>query len=113
MRCALFRLRRSGSQNVAGARELAETLKKNGSSLVGVQENLVDLVWGNDRPERPSELVKIHPDKFSGKSFQEKISDLRKELETKKKAGLVICMVASTLRSTCFEVKTNGGSHAR
>lgn len=74
----------------ASARELSETLKKNGSSLVGVQDNLVDLVWGKDRPERPSEPVKVHPDKFAGKSFQEKISDLRKELETKKKAGFVI-----------------------
>ncbi|BDD59494.1 hypothetical protein MAP00_004700 [Monascus purpureus] len=74
----------------ASARELSETLRKNGSSLVGVQDNLVDLVWGKDRPERPNEPVKVHPDKFAGKSFQEKISDLRKELETKKKAGFVI-----------------------
>lgn len=79
--------------NIASARELSETLKKNGSSLVGVQDNLVDLVWGKDRPERPSEPVKVHPDKFAGKSFQEKISDLRKELETKKKAGFVIRMI--------------------
>ena len=65
-------------------------MKKSGSSLVGIHENLVDLVWGEARPPRPSEPVKVHPEKFAGRSFQEKISDLRKELEAKKKAGFVI-----------------------
>jgi Xaa-Pro aminopeptidase len=66
-------------------------LKKNGSSLVGISQNLVDLVWGKDRPAPPREKVRVHPDKFAGKSFQEKIADLRKELENKKTAGFVIC----------------------
>lgn len=75
----------------AGARKLAETLEKNGSSLVGIQQNLVDLVWGKDRPARPSEKVRAHPIKYAGRPFQEKITELRKELETKKKAGFIIC----------------------
>ena len=73
---------------------MAETLEKDGSSLVGVQQNLVDLVWGNDRPPRPQEKVRVHPVKYAGKPFQEKVDDLRKELESKKKAGFVICMDA-------------------
>lgn len=77
----------------AAARKLAETLEKNGSSLVGIQQNLVDLVWGKDRPARPSEKVRVHPVKYAGKPFQEKIADIRKELETKKKAGFIICTV--------------------
>lgn len=81
------------SHDAAGARKLAETLVKNGSSLLGVEQNLVDLVWGNDRPSRPRELVKVHPDKYAGKSFQEKIADLRKELEKQKKSGIVIRIV--------------------
>lgn len=80
------------SFDTADARKLAETLEKNGSSLVGIQQNLVDLVWGKDRPAAPRELVKVHPLKYAGKSFQEKIGDLRKELENKKKAGFVICI---------------------
>lgn len=70
-----------------------ETLKKSGSSLVAVQDNLIDLVWGKDRPQRPSEPVKVHPDKFAGKPFQEKIEYVRQELAAKKKAGFVIRMV--------------------
>ena len=60
---------------------------------MGIQQNLVDLVWGKDRPSRPREKVRIHPVKYAGKPFQEKIAELRKELEKKKKAGFVICMV--------------------
>ncbi|KAJ5906794.1 Xaa-Pro aminopeptidase P [Penicillium subrubescens] len=77
----------------SGARKLAETLEKNGSSLVGIQQNLVDLVWGKDRPSRPREKVRVHPVKYAGKPFQEKVAELRKELETKKKAGIVISML--------------------
>ncbi|XRM46940.1 hypothetical protein ABZX51_009957 [Aspergillus tubingensis] len=77
----------------AGARSLSETLKKNGSSLVGVEQNLVDLVWGKDRPAPPREAVRVHPAQYAGKSFQEKIGDLRKELENKKAAGIVISML--------------------
>ncbi|RHZ74248.1 hypothetical protein CDV55_108106 [Aspergillus turcosus] len=77
----------------SGARSLAETLKKNGSSLVGISQNLVDLVWDKDRPAPPREKVRVHPDKFAGKTFQEKIADLRKELENKKTAGFVISML--------------------
>ncbi|KAF7156036.1 hypothetical protein CNMCM5623_009178 [Aspergillus felis] len=84
----------------SGARSLAETLKKNGSSLVGISQNLVDLVWGKDRPAPPREKVRVHPDNFAGKTFQEKIADLRKELENKKTAGFVICTATqpSTLK---------------
>ena len=50
------------------------------------------MVWGKERPARPSEKVRVHPEKYAGKSFQEKVAELRKELEAKKKAGFVICM---------------------
>ncbi|KAL4981144.1 hypothetical protein BDW66DRAFT_156236 [Aspergillus desertorum] len=77
----------------AAARSLSDALQKNGASLVGVSQNLVDLVWGSDRPAPPREKVRIHPEKYAGKSFQEKVSDLRKELENKKAAGFVISML--------------------
>jgi Xaa-Pro aminopeptidase len=77
--------------SIAGARKLAETLEKSGSSLVGVPENLIDLVWGKERPARPSEKVRVHPEKYAGKPFQEKVAELRKDLESRKKAGFIIC----------------------
>jgi Xaa-Pro aminopeptidase len=65
--------------------------------LIGVSQNLVDLVWGSDRPAPPREKVRVHPEKYAGKSFQEKVSDLRKELENKKAAGFVICVLLRSL----------------
>lgn len=34
---------------------------------------------------------------FTGKKFEEKIEDLRKELEKKKSAGLIVCMYCGLL----------------
>ena len=76
------------------ARKLQESLKKKSSaSLVGIKENLVDQVWGSSRPPRPTETVKALPEQYSGKAFQEKIEDLRKELDKKKVAGMIISML--------------------
>ncbi len=66
--------------------------KKGGAGLLGVKTNLVDHIWGDSRPPRPKEKVKTLPLEFTGKKFEEKIEDLRKELEKKKSAGLIVCM---------------------
>ena len=76
----------------ADAKKLAEKIKKKGGGeLVGSATNLVDEVWGKDRPPRPSEKSKVHDLIYAGKKFEEKIEDLRKEVEKKKSAGLIIC----------------------
>lgn len=76
----------------ADARKLADSIKKKGGAeLVAVRTNLVDVIWGDSRPSRPKEKIKSLPLEFSGKKFEEKIEDLRKELEKKKSAGLIIC----------------------
>ena len=84
--------------SVAEARKLAEKIKKKGGSgLVSVRENLVDAVWGKSKPPRPNEKVVVLDAQFSGKTFQEKIEDLRKELDKKKSAGLIICELERSL----------------
>ena len=77
----------------ADARKLAEKIKKRGGEYKAVDENLVDLVWGDKRPARPSEKVIVQPMQYSGKSFDDKIEDLRKELEKKKSSGFVVSML--------------------
>ena len=75
-----------------GAKTLLEKIKKKGgSTLVGVPQNLVDIIWGDMRPARPSEKVKVLNIEFAGKKFEEKIDDLRKETDKKKCAGFVVC----------------------
>lgn len=74
------------------ARSLGKTLKKSHAKLVGVDENLVDRIW-EDRPARPAEKVMVLSTKYAGKEFKEKITDLRKELDKKKTAGMVVSML--------------------
>lgn len=76
------------------ARRLAKSIKdKSGGQLVGVAENLIDIVWGSDRPPRSTEEVIVLEEKYAGKSIAEKLEDLRKELDKKKCAGFVVSML--------------------
>lgn len=76
------------------ARKLAEKIKKRGGQdLVAVDNNLVDIIWGNDRPANPTEPVKILPQNFAGIEVKAKLEDLRKELEKKKSSGFIVSML--------------------
>lgn len=58
-----------------------------------MSENLIDLVWGAERPSRPVEKVITQPLKYSGRSFDDKIADIRKELEKRKSLGFIASML--------------------
>ncbi|TVY21259.1 putative Xaa-Pro aminopeptidase P [Lachnellula arida] len=76
------------------ARKLAEKIKKRGGQdLVSVDNNLVDIIWGKDRPANPTEPVKILPRNFAGIEVKEKLEELRKELEKKKSSGFIVSML--------------------
>jgi Xaa-Pro aminopeptidase len=76
------------------ARKLTEKIKKRGGGdLVAIEENLVDQVWGENRPPMPSEPVKILPQHFSGKDVKTKLEELRKELEKKKSSGFIVSLL--------------------
>lgn len=76
------------------ARKLAESIKmKGGSELRPVKDNLIDLVWGEAQPPRPCEKVRVLDLEYSGKKFEEKLEDLRKELAKRKSLGFVVSML--------------------
>ena len=76
------------------ADKLKEKLRKRGAGeLESVAENLVDIVWGKDRPLRPTEKIKVLDEKYAGKSFKDKIEDVRKELQKQNKQGLILTML--------------------
>jgi Xaa-Pro aminopeptidase len=103
-------------QNLIFIPDDAETLKKTlqpiGSTLVSIKENLIDHVWGGDRPKRPTNRafpLDIH---FSGMLFRpiplehsgdahilkgrthnEKLTDLRAELSKSKASAFVVNML--------------------
>lgn len=71
----------------------ADIKKKGGEALVAVTENLVDMVWGQGRPARPNEPVKLLPVKYAGKDTKDKLIGLRKELAKKDLACFVVSML--------------------
>ncbi|KAH9903710.1 aminopeptidase-like protein [Xylariomycetidae sp. FL2044] len=76
------------------AKKLSEKIRKSGGKdLVPVTENLVDKVWGADRPARPVEPVFHLEEKYSGKDVKTKLEDLRKELDKKKSLGFIVSML--------------------
>lgn len=80
---------------LTGALESARSLegkikKKGGKELVGMALNLVDLVWGADKPKRPTNPVLVLDKKYAGEDFPTKIENIRKDLKTKKSHGLIL-----------------------
>lgn len=67
--------------------------KKGGAGLQNLSKNLVDEIWGSERPERPNNPVMVLPVEYAGQPFQEKIEAVRKELEKKKSPGFVVSML--------------------
>lgn len=61
--------------------------------MLGISVNLIDEVWGADRPNRPNNPVMVLDEKYSGKEFSLKIDAVRKELENKKSPGFVVSML--------------------
>jgi Xaa-Pro aminopeptidase len=53
-------------------------------------ENLVDKVWGKERPERPSNTVFPLEEKYAGKSIKDKITRLREQIQKKKASATVV-----------------------
>ncbi|KAK4123251.1 Creatinase/aminopeptidase [Parathielavia appendiculata] len=71
----------------------ASVKKSGGAGLKAVDENLIDQVWGDNRPARSSNPIVLLPEKYSGKDTATKLADLRRELEKKKAAGFVLSML--------------------
>ena len=69
---------------------------------MGSTVNLVDRIWPN-RPPRPNEPAKVLPIEYTGKSIEEKLKDLRKSLDKKKAAGMIVCktLAMRTRRVEC------------
>ncbi|KAK3939955.1 putative Xaa-Pro aminopeptidase P [Diplogelasinospora grovesii] len=76
------------------ADKLNESIKKGGGAgLEAIQENLVDIVWGEARPARPSEPIRVLGSQYSGKDTATKLAELRKELVKEKATGFVMSML--------------------
>ncbi|XP_017103764.2 uncharacterized protein [Drosophila bipectinata] len=58
-------------------RELEEKFLK----LVKINNNLVDLIWGDERPAPPAgQVIRVHKQDFAGEKWQDKVRELRRRL---------------------------------
>ncbi|KAJ2251855.1 hypothetical protein GGI13_003610 [Coemansia sp. RSA 455] len=70
---------------------LKKTLNARGNGdLVAIEENLVDIVWGSQRPPRPQDKVFIHDVKYAGEAHMDKITRVRAGFESLDTDGLVV-----------------------
>ncbi|XP_077992891.1 xaa-Pro aminopeptidase 1-like [Glandiceps talaboti] len=71
-------------------KKLNQHLKITGRSLVPVNQNLVDLVWSDDKPAPPDKGVQVLDIKYAGVSWQDKITKLRKQMKDKSAEYIVV-----------------------
>ena len=61
-----------------------------GIKLVGVKNNLVDIVWNSNRPNRPKLPIIPLEMKFAGKSWEDKVTDLQNQMREKRANVLIL-----------------------
>uniref|UniRef100_A0A8B9UI92 Xaa-Pro aminopeptidase 2 n=1 Tax=Anas zonorhyncha TaxID=75864 RepID=A0A8B9UI92_9AVES len=59
----------------------SQALQGSGRALVPIETNLVDQVWGDQRPPPASNEIYSLPAEFTGSSWQEKVTGIRQQME--------------------------------
>eukprot|EP01036_Dinobryon_divergens_P031374 gene31374-40760_t len=54
------------------------------------RKNPIDVVWGSHRPSKPANMIRLHSNKFAGKSSMEKIASVREKMKEKGAEYLVV-----------------------
>jgi len=74
-----------------GWRRITKKLQGTGRSLIRVDKNLIDVVWAeHGRPAAPSSRLLVLKKEFSGKSWIDKVKQIRSELAKKNAFAVVI-----------------------
>ena len=71
---------------------LKAALEEHGLRIKAVPGNLVDKIWGADRPAPPSGAVVAQPVSLAGKSALEKISELQAQLKSARQDAVVLTL---------------------
>jgi Xaa-Pro aminopeptidase len=69
---------------------LAEELASRRIKLKPLATNLVDRVWGRQRPRPPQGAVAVHPLKYAGKSAEDKLAELQAALKNDGQDAVVL-----------------------
>lgn len=75
-------------------RNYEKAVEQQGLRFTPVLPDLIDEIWNKtSRPELPSTTINPYPVKYAGKSWQDKVRDVRKEMKKHKVDVLVITML--------------------
>ena len=66
------------------AKEVTDDETVQVGELVTSHENLVDPIWGSERPPIPYNAFRVHPLEYAGVSLEEKVATIRDEMKSKK-----------------------------
>ncbi len=75
--------------SVAQYQKLNADLESYGIELVGIEANPVDELW-TDRPPAPDGMIEVHPVKYAGERFQDKLKRVRRAVNEAGAKGHVI-----------------------
>nr|XP_037864820.1 xaa-Pro aminopeptidase 2-like isoform X2 [Chlorocebus sabaeus] len=76
-------------------------LQGSNRQLVSITTNLVDVVWGSERPPVPNQPIYALPEAFTGSTWQEKVSGVRSQMQKHQKAPTAVLL--SALEETACE----------
>ncbi|XP_005310962.1 xaa-Pro aminopeptidase 2 isoform X1 [Chrysemys picta bellii] len=84
----------------------AHVLQGSSRTLVPIEDNLVDLVWGTQRPPSPTSKIYLLPETFTGSTWQEKVSGIRSQMEKHSRSPTAV--VLSALEETAWLFNLRG-----
>ncbi|XP_019509456.1 PREDICTED: xaa-Pro aminopeptidase 2 [Hipposideros armiger] len=84
-----------------------KALRGSDRELVSITDNLVDLVWGSKRPPVPSQPIYILQEKFTGSTWQEKVSSIRSQMQKHHKAPTAVLLSALDETAWLFNLRSS------
>ncbi|XP_007947956.1 xaa-Pro aminopeptidase 2 [Orycteropus afer afer] len=82
-------------------------LQGSNRQLVSMTENLVDLVWGAERPPVPSQPIYALHEAFTGSTWQEKVAGTRSQMQKHRKAPTAVLLSALDETAWLFNLRSN------
>ncbi|XP_003796978.1 xaa-Pro aminopeptidase 2 [Otolemur garnettii] len=82
-------------------------LQGSNRQLVSITVNLVDLVWGSERPLFPSQPIYALQEAFTGNTWQEKVSNIRSQMQNHLKAPTAVLLSALDETAWLFNLRSN------
>ncbi|XP_030431229.1 xaa-Pro aminopeptidase 2 isoform X3 [Gopherus evgoodei] len=83
----------------------AHVLQGSSRTLVPIEDNLVDLVWGSQRPPLPTSEIYLLPETFTGSTWQEKVSGIRSQMEQHSRSPTAVLLSALEETAWLFNLR--------